>query len=78
MWGAEENAAYMRFLAANHELFQRSHTDRRMMKINVLMSMWIKTRSPDQCRSHHQKMMKYHSDIPTIINFIHDYTGASI
>lgn len=48
------------------------------MKINVRMSMWIKTRSPDQCRSHHQKMMKYHSDIPTIVNYIHEYTGASI
>jgi hypothetical protein len=40
---------------------------RRDSKINVLMSKAIGTRSADQCRSHHQKMIKYHTDIPTII-----------
>lgn len=40
------------------------------MKINVLMSQWVKTRSPDQCRSHHQKMIKYHRDITNIIRHI--------
>jgi hypothetical protein len=30
----------------------------------------IKTRSADQCRSHHQKMMKHHKDIPHIIEHI--------
>jgi hypothetical protein len=40
------------------------------MKINVLMSAAVKTRSADQCRSHHQKMIKYHRDIPNIITHI--------
>jgi hypothetical protein len=60
----------MEFLICNYSLFTQSHTDRRLMKINVLMSQTIKTRSPDQCRSHHQKMIKYHSDIPSIIEHI--------
>jgi len=42
------------------------------MKINVLMSQEVKTRSPDQCRSHHQKMMHYHHSIPNIIKHIDD------
>lgn len=60
----------MYFLEAHNWLFERSNSDRRLLKINVLMSLWVKTRSPDQCRSHHQKMMKYHSDIPNIIAHI--------
>jgi hypothetical protein len=57
----------MQFLEDNHMLFNGSNNERRMIKINVLMSKCVKTRSPDQCRSHHQKMIKYHQDIPTII-----------
>jgi hypothetical protein len=34
------------------------------------MSRAIGTRSPAQCRSHHQKMMKYHESIPKIIQHI--------
>ena len=40
------------------------------MKINVLISRHVKTRSSDQCRSHHQKMVKYHGDIHSIVEHI--------
>lgn len=60
----------MDFLISNYSLFTQSQTDRRLMKINVLMSHAIKTRSPDQCRSHHQKMIKHHRDIPSIVEYI--------
>ena len=60
----------MDYLIANYSLFTQSNTSRRLMKINVLMSQAIKTRSADQCRSHHQKMIKYHRDIPNIIEYI--------
>lgn len=70
LWTANENHAYMRFLELNQQLFYRSKTDRRLFKINVLMSIAVGSRSPDQCRSHHQKMMKYHGDIPSIIDHI--------
>jgi hypothetical protein len=31
------------------------------------MSFLVETRSADQCRSHHQKMLKYHGSISDII-----------
>ena len=34
------------------------------------MSKMVETRSADQCRSHHQKIMKYHNTIEeAIVNF---------
>jgi hypothetical protein len=41
-------------------------------KINVLMSQHIETKSSNQCRSHHQKMMISHKDVARIIKFIED------
>lgn len=70
LWKAEENAAYMCFLVDNYALFLLSNNERRLRKINVLMSQAVRTRSPDQCRSHHQKMMKFHHDIPSIVEHI--------
>lgn len=70
LWTLAENEAYMNFLSLNTELFTLSKLGRRDAKINVLMSKAIKSRSADQCRSHHQKMMKYHEDIPNIIRHI--------
>jgi hypothetical protein len=51
-------------------LFEMGKKERKEIKINVLMSKLIVTRNPDQCRSHHQKMMKYHNSIPEIISHI--------
>ena len=70
LWKPEENTGYMCFLVENYQLFLLSNNERRLRKINVLMSETIKTRSPDQCRSHHQKMMKFHHDIPSIVEYI--------
>ena len=33
------------------------------------MANFIKTRDPDQCRSHHQKMLLYLCSIPEIISY---------
>jgi len=43
---------------------------RKSLKINIRMSKFIKTRTAEQCRSHHQKMMKHHIDIPSIIEYV--------
>lgn len=40
------------------------------MKIFSEISSHIKTRSPEQCRTHHQKMMLTHKNIKEIINAI--------
>lgn len=66
-WSDEENLTYMRFLEESGHLFDSNWAQRKNIKINVLMSEYIKTRSPLQCRSHHQKMMKFHHSIPQII-----------
>ncbi len=42
---------------------------RREMKIFKQMSQYVKTRTPDQCRSHHQKVQKLHKTISDIITF---------
>jgi hypothetical protein len=36
------------------------------------MSQRIKTRTSNQCRSHHQKMMKRHETVAGVIKFIED------
>ena len=40
---------------------------RRTKKVFVLISERVKTKTPDQCRSHHQKMMKHSKSIKNII-----------
>lgn len=41
------------------------------------MSRQVRTRTADQCRSHHQKMMKYHRDIPNIIAHVQSLLDPS-
>lgn len=36
------------------------------------MSRKIKTRSADQCRSHHQKILKYHNSLEETIKFFEE------
>jgi len=42
------------------------------LKVNVKMSRAVQTRTAEQCRSHHQKMLKYHRSNEEIIEFIGD------
>lgn len=75
LWRLEENVAYMDFLKTNEALFTASKIERKNKKINILMSEYIKSRSPAQCRSHHQKMGKHHGDIGGIIRHIQRLTA---
>lgn len=70
LWNLEENSIYRIFLIQKGHLFDSNRIERKLIKINVQMSEAIKTRSADQCRSHHQKMMKHHENIPNIIEHI--------
>lgn len=69
-WNHKENMVYLHFLREFGNLFESDWHRRKSLKINVLMSEHVKTRSPLQCRSHHQKMMKFHKDIPHIIEHL--------
>ena len=69
-WSLEENLKYKSFLENNLQLFQTGAAVRRLVKVNVMISQEVGTRSSDQCRSHHQKMMKYHRTVPNVIEYI--------
>ncbi|CAD8121560.1 unnamed protein product [Paramecium sonneborni] len=54
-WTAYEHYIYIEFLKQNHNTTMQNQQNRKNNKIFKLMSMTIGTRSPSQCRSHHQK-----------------------
>lgn len=58
-------------------MFDSTMENRRACKINKLLSLHVKTRSPDQCRSHHQKMMKYHRSVEGIIQHVVELQNIS-
>ena len=66
LWNSIEQAAYIKFLKEKKPEMDVS-TLRRSHKIFILMSKEVKTRSADQCRSHHQKIIKYHNTVDEAI-----------
>jgi actin-like ATPase involved in cell morphogenesis len=69
-WAPEENLIYLKFLQGNKKDFV-SEQERRKNKVFYRLSKILKKRTPDQCRSHHQKLqMKYEDDIEEIIQSI--------
>jgi len=42
------------------------------------MSQYVKTRSADQCRSHHQKMKKNHPSVQSIIQYIENLENGIV
>ena len=56
-WTKEESDLYSRFIA-DHANLLRDPSVKRAKKIFILMSNFIKTKNPSQCRSHHQKFYR--------------------
>ncbi|CAD8122515.1 unnamed protein product [Paramecium sonneborni] len=54
-WTTKEHQIYVEFLKQHHNTTMQNQQNRKNNKIFKLMSMTIGTRSPSQCRSHHQK-----------------------
>ena len=54
-WNTREKRLYYLFLSDHSEQFIRTEL-RRSDKIFRAMAIYVGTRAPDQCRSHHQKM----------------------
>lgn len=52
----EEHKRYYDFINANDCLLQKNDR-RRYDKVFMLMSKYIGTRTADQCRTHHQKLL---------------------
>ena len=68
LWTSVQQKAYINFLRERKQEMDVS-TLRRSQKIFILMSKEVKTRSADQCRSHHQKIIKYHHTVEEAIEF---------
>ncbi|CAK62761.1 unnamed protein product (macronuclear) [Paramecium tetraurelia] len=58
-WTSQEHQIYVEFLEQHHSTSMQSQQNRKNNKIFKLMSLTIGTRSPSQCRSHHQKFNPY-------------------
>ncbi|KAM3145631.1 hypothetical protein pb186bvf_002177 [Paramecium bursaria] len=57
-WTAQEHSMYMSFLQQHKDVMESAEL-KKTNKIFKLMSDIIKSRSPSQCRSHHQKFNPY-------------------
>ena len=67
-WTKEESDLYSKFISEHTNLLQDASV-KRAKKIFILMSQYIKTKNPSQCRSHHQKFYrKENSDVSSIEN----------
>lgn len=68
-WTINENTTYVRFLLSN-EVIVSQKRQRRKSKIFKKMSDLVVTRTPEQCRSHHQKMSERYRTTQGIITFL--------
>lgn len=66
-WTYLENQAYVEFLSDNEKMMKDS-TMRRSNKIFLEMSLFIRTKFPEQCRTHHQKVLNKYGTNEKIIN----------
>lgn len=67
-WTQPENQRYIRFLAKNSALFSLSFKEKKNLQINKKMSFTVKSRTPSQCHTHHQKMMMKYGSIEAIVS----------
>jgi hypothetical protein len=69
-WSLQENRTYLLFLSRYHRDFGCEEARRRSVVFNRL-SKELHRRTPDQCRSHHQKLQnRFENDIDRIIDFV--------
>ncbi|CAD8125358.1 unnamed protein product [Paramecium sonneborni] len=53
-WSKEEHELYLEFIDTHYDIL-KSKYDKKSKKIFKMMSQYISSRNPTQCRSHHQK-----------------------
>jgi hypothetical protein len=65
-WNLHENRLYLKFMRDHRADFE-TEKNRRRTKVFYRLSKVLKKRTPDQCRSHHQKLqIKYNDEIDRI------------
>lgn len=71
-WSISEQKIYISFLEENlQEMGCR--TLRKTEKVFMHMARQVRTRTADQCRSHHQKILKYHNSLQDIIDYYKEH-----
>ena len=65
-WSGKEEVKYIRYLKENIELM-KDKENRIKNQLFAKMAKQIKSRTSDQCRSHHHKLMEYYHSIENII-----------
>jgi hypothetical protein len=67
-WSARENHIYLSFMMQNTQDFM-TEKSRRKTKVFYRLSKVMQKRTPDQCRSHHQKLqLKFHDNLYAIMS----------
>lgn len=69
-WSEDENDKYVEFLLKFKSVLEGGKKNRRKWHLNRMMSKAISSRSHEQCRSHHQKMIKHYRTIEGIIGHL--------
>lgn len=67
-WTREEQRAYIQFIRENMAEME-TKLMRKSRKVFLNMSKLVRTRTADQCRSHHQKILLYHKGLEEIVRF---------
>lgn len=76
-WSPYENHLYLRFMLRNYQDFE-TERGRRRNKVFYRLSKILRRRTPDQCRSHHQKLQMKHGDnLPAIVREIQQKIQAA-
>jgi hypothetical protein len=65
-WSERENKIYVEYIRSNKELMAECK-DKKRQRVFLHMSKLIKTRTPKQVKSHHQKLIKQHLSVDSIV-----------
>lgn len=69
-WTTEENKIYLNFIQEHLESFS-SEKQRRMERVFCQLSEALnRKRTPDQCRTHHQKLLGRQSSVKALIDYL--------
>ena len=66
-WSIKQSLKYLLFLRKNQTLFELPLKYRKTQGIMVQISRYLKSKTSDQCRSHHQKMMVRYGSLDNLI-----------
>ena len=75
-WSEKENLKYAEFLQKNRKEFA-DEVKRRSNRVFKKMQKKIKKRTAEQCRTHHQKMLKKFHSIESIISYFGKIRSSS-